>query len=288
MVELSGLAGAMARLGTQTAKPAFELQFRQMQNTVIGRLNNDIDDIIEKYDRSREVTQLEKERGKLTDAIPAMQKYHFQSYGNKLRLDKIYDQLLEAQTAYVDDDQDGDVLTADEAENLNNLKDAVREKIKDLYYLVHPDVHNSSNISFLKDAAKALDDYTATAGTVDASGTDEANYTNDNRALKDLLGNLVTKTLGAIEATTSTVRVANSMIDDFQDQIANIDVEFVEMQAVDAAAANQEIADKKAGYANMLQAISLSFDMQLQYTEHIASSLHDRSIPAGSIMNLFS
>ena len=149
----------------------------------------------------------------------------------------------------------------------------------------HAGIQDSNIIEKLTDLVDELNGLTAVAGVVDAEGS--GSLSNNNRALLDKLAEAQIRVdVGAV-VTQNTAHVTSGLILRFQKKILAIDAEFIGISTVDAQRRTQEIADLRIESANLLRAISISFEVSASFTDFIARSLSPRQVPPGSVLNLF-
>lgn len=272
-------------LAVLAARPSFELAFLQMQNTVIRRINDEIDKVTKKNDRRTLVAELEREVINLRDLSGRAREYRL---GNKNNLDRALNLSLVVTAAISDfsTDDDNTNLTADEATAINTRKDKIVAALKRFYLIKLPGITDGNIIQSLLRNIDDLEGLTAVAGTVDAEGTETP--TNDNRLLMDLLNQVQNDVDTTAVVTQNSIFLATGMILEFDGKSFDIEAKITSITAIDVAKQAAEIAQVKQRYANLLSAISLSFEISSQFAENMAKNLSPRRIPPGSVLNLFS
>ncbi len=278
-------AQSFMTLAVLAARPRFELTFLQMQNTVIRRINDEIDKITQKNDRRVLVADLEREVINLRDLSARARVYRL---GNKNNLDRAFNLSLVVTSTISDfsTDDDDTNLTADEVTAINIRKDKIVAALKRFYLIKLPGITDGNIIQSLLKNIDDLEGLTAVAGTVDAEGTETP--TNDNRPLLDLLNSLQNDVDTTAVVTQNSIYLATGMILEFDGKAFGIEAKITSVTAVDVAKQAAEIAEVKQRYANLLSAISLSFEISSQFAESMAKNLSPRRVPPGSILNLFS
>ena len=284
MSENINIGAALISIAQAVARPAFELRFNQLQNSMIRRVNDQIDKINEDTDNTRVVAKLEKDRNELVDDVPRLRTFLFGNEANRNRLLDLSTVVISATAKFSEVDDDTN-LTADEASDINALKDQIVERLEGLFVIKHAGIQDSNIIEKLTDLVDELNGLTAVAGVVDAEGS--GSLSNNNRALLDKLAEAQIRVdVGAV-VTQNTAHVTNGLILKFQKKILAIDAEFIGISTVDAQRRIKEIADLRIDSANLLRAISISFEVSASFTDFIARSLSPRQVPPGSVLNLF-
>ena len=278
------LGAALISIGQATARPNFELSFLQLQNSVIRRVNDRIGEVNEATNNTRAVDELQKDRNELVEDIPKLRTFLFGNEANNGRLQELSPVVTSAIAKFSEVDDDTN-LTAAEASDINTLKDQIVERLEGLFVIKHPGIEDSDIIEKLKDLVAELNGFTAVAGTVDASGS--GSPSNDNRALLDKLAEAQIRVDVGVEVTRNTASVTNGLILNFQKKSLEIESEILGISEGDAQRRSQEVADLRADAANLLQAISISFEASTSLTDFIARSLSPQQVPPGSVLNLF-
>jgi len=284
MSEKINLGAALISIGQAVARPEFELTFHQLQNTVLRRVNNQIEKVNEDTDNTRVVTRLHNDRNELAEDIPLLRTFLFGNEANNGHLLELSPIVTSAVAKFSEVDAETN-LTAAEAADINTLKDQIVERLEGLFVIKHPGIHDANVIEKLKDLVAELNGLTAVTGTVDASGS--GSPSNDNRALLDKLVEAKTRVDVGMEVTRNTAGLTNGMILKYQKKVLEIDSKILGITDVDAQRRIQEVANLRADAANLLQAISISFEVSASMTDYIGRSLSPQQVPPGSVLNLF-
>jgi len=283
MVDTSLFAKAYSAISQANSKAAFEQRFNVIQRGMISRLNDEIDEIANDGTQRR-LIELQDRRDDLFQYLQKADDYRFGLETNKLRLLEISQDAATAATN-AEDDGDTATFTADEADALNEAKGHLVEKMRSLRFLYFPgDISDSTFVNLIRQDADSLEALTAEAGTVDAEGTDPT--TNDNRPLLDLLSELDSRATTLSDSTDTLIGAVNQLIIDSQAEMFDLEAKMAEISAVEIARKTEEIEALKAKYANLLNAISLSFEVQ----SSIGDMLVTGTTPApegNSVLNLF-
>ena len=284
MSENTNIGAALISIAQAVARPAFELRFNQVQNSIIRRANDQIDKINEDTDNTRVVAKLEKDRNELMDDVPRLRTFLFGNEANQNRLLDLSTVVRSATAKFSEVDDDTN-LTDAEASDISALKDQIVERLEGLFVIKHAGIQDSNIIEKLTDLVDELNGLTAVAGVVDEEGS--GSPSNKNRALLDKLAEAQIRVDVGAEVTQNTAHVTNQVILKFQKKILAIDAEFIGISTVDAQRRIREIADLRTESANLLRAISISFEVSASFTDFMARSLSPRQVPPGSVLNLF-
>ena len=142
---------------------------------------------------------------------------------------------------------------------------------------VHPDIVDGKEVQNLKDDLETIQGYTAVTGTKSV----------DNAALVTNLNTLLTRSNVALTTTENTVTTALDFEQNVHTKLAGIEADITELSTLEIARKEAEIDDLRADAANLLSAISLSFDANNQFAQDITDRLKPSAPPAGSILNIF-
>ena len=280
----SGFAVTFASLGAANASAQFEEQFRQLQNTVIRRLNTEIAKANSDTSADHAIEALNSKVKKLQTAIPVYDKYIFDNTSN---FDKMQDinTTLSNLRSQLKSDGDDTTVSADEAASFNKNKADVVDALKNLQQLYHPEITDANVIRDLRNLADTLDGYTASAGSVDAEGTADADATNDNRAIYDILDTLNNRLGNAVTTTQQTIYSAVGLREAANSKVVDIQAQQLEVGKLAAEQKTQEIEDLKAKYSQVLYAISVSYETASQATAALNLNLSGTVVQTGSIVS---
>jgi len=228
----------------------------------------------------RKVATLQKERGKLLKAIPELSNYQFNLRTNMGRFLEIQS---DSQTALNIDDDNGN-LSTNEATAINTAKEAIAEKIRALVDIKYPGIEDGALVSRMRLDANRLDDLTAIAGGVD--DVDTTPYSNDNRPLISLLSEIEGRSLNFSSSTHTLVYSTNDMIINMQKAVYSKQADLSSLTNNEIARKTQEIEQLKLRYSNMLQALSISFEVSSSMADNLAKGIQSQP-DGGSILNLF-
>lgn len=278
------LADSLVTIGRITQQPNFELRFNQIQNTVIKRINKEIDRIDQKHDNLRVVERLQKKFNSLVRSIEVAEQYRFMVQSNH---DKFVELTVVAGNAiakFSEEDNDT-ILTSGELAGVKALKTDIINRINSLRVFKHPDIVDGRPVENVRDLVDDLQGQEPVAGIVDLA--DSLFKTNDNRELLDSLGTLKTNSEVGTEVTQNTIWLTTDMILNFQAKAFEIEADITDITVVDAQKRLSEIEAVKAKHGDMLRAISISFSTAQAFTQYIADGIAQPRVPKGSILNLF-
>jgi len=182
------------------------------------------------------------------------------------------------------DGYENSTFSADEVTALNEAKDQLAEKIRNLLQLQFPGFTDGNMIQRIRQDADTLDTLTAVEGILDPEGTDPV--TNDNRTLIDLMTEVSTRVLTYSESTDTLVGAVNELIIDGNTELFDIEADATRITLVDVEKKTAEIDAIKTKYATLLEAIALSFEVTSGLGDMLSESL-DRRPDKTSILNLF-
>lgn len=278
------LAKSLVTIGQISQQPIFELRFNQIQNSVIRRINKEIDVINQKHDNLRTVERLQKKFNSLVGSINLAEQYRFMVDSNKGRFEELTVVVGKAIDAFSADDNDAN-LTSGELTDVAAYHEEIVARIKSLRIFKHPDIVDGRAVENVTDLIDDLEGLDSVAGIVDLA--DSLFTTNDNRKLLDLLETIKTYSEVGKEVTQNTIWLTTDMILSFQAKAFEIEAEITGITVVDARKRIQEIDAVKAKHGDMLRALSISFSTAQAFTQYIANGIFRQEVPKGSILNLF-
>lgn len=276
MAELFPLGAILARIASQTARPNFEFRFNQMQNTIIRRVNKEIARVNDSSNSNRhKVEKLRRDGLKLADALPLVTAYREGNFNNLGQLERLIEDATTLTNALGADD----AVDQAEVDAFNAERDLIVERLENLFFFIHPDLVDGNAIQILKDE---IDTLNALAPEVGSKSGLAANQT-----ATDAVTTFLAKADNALSVTTITVSTALDLEQKIQSDLISNQSEFVELTALDQARKVQEIENIKIDFANILSAISLSFEGNQGFAEELNKFLTPFRPAPGSILNLF-
>ena len=279
------IGSILSQIARTNMRIGFEYQFAATQKTVGKRINSEIDRIIRNDTTPRRLAALQSDYRKLEDNQKSISAFNFDLKSNSLRLTGMKTKVLDAIAAFSSVDANTNLTTA-EVSALTAKRDELIKETSALLLTVHPDIATPFVVRDVKNMYETLKAMVPVVGVVDPAGT--VTPTNGNRAILDNLNKLsglidtassVTDTTAA-NASQIALNISASLVGKLTDITSISDVELKRRQA--------QIADIKAGYANILRTMSISYESRLTNLEEVAKSLNGWDIPPGSVLNLFS
>ncbi len=273
---MASIAQTFANLSTNTAASAFEVQFSQIQNTIIRRLNEEIGKVnsTSASDRHR-VEALQREARVLGQSLPSLDAYLVGNNNNVGRLGTLFESATNLFNSLGDDD----TVTQAEADAFNAKRDELIAELDEVYVFVHPDIVDGQVIQYLKQQTTTLQGLTAVAGSKTA---DQANVDALAGALnfRDRVGTAQT-------VSQNTVAITLELTLDIQARVAEISADFTELTTETQARKAAEVDQLREKFANTLSAISLSFEANLDFARSLNAGLTPQAPAPGSVLNLF-
>ena len=277
------IATVLTQVSASNFRFGFEQQFIQIQDTTTKRINSEIDKVISNDPTPRRLAALESDYNKLEKNKALIDSFSFDMRSNQLRLADMQTKVADAIAAFSSVDADTN-LTADEITALTAKRDALVEDVSALSLSIHPDISTPFVVRDIKNMYETLKAMDPVAGVVDASG---APATNGNRQILDDLTSLSTLIDTAYDVTTTTAENATDITLNISAAMVSNYSDMTQLSNVELARRENEIADIKSHYGNILRVISLSFEARISYMEESNKSLQGWQVQPGSIMNLF-
>ena len=275
---------ALTRIAASSTRLAFEVRFNQIQNTVIRRLNDKIDKLDTQDENKYVKIDLRREFNAGINALPVIQRYLLDNQSNEDRLSDMSDAVAALRDTFADDG-DADNVTQDEVDSFISRRDAIVDSINELWVLTHPDFTDPFALQDLKNDVDTIAAWTPVVGVVDPEGTEPA--TNDNRSIYEAANILLTKVNATHSATATTVAMTFTLEQSLQGKLADIDAQLLEVDVLAQQKKIAEINDLKAENANLLQAISISFEASQGLTTYLANGLAGKVQNEDTVMQLF-
>lgn len=274
-------ANVFGKLGQARSRMGFDIQFRAIERTFINRINKEIDEATDDGTAER-LAEYDRQRKEIGDHVERAREYRFGLETNEARFREIAATSAKAVNSYGASSS----LTADEAANLNALRDEAVENIKRLKLLRFPDFSDGEVTSRLRQYVDDLEALTAEAGTVDGVDADPDTYANDNRALINLLENVSNDALNFADTTLLVQESVNGFLIDAQTDLFEIEAEATELTQVQLEENTRTADEIKLKYSTLLKAISLSFEVSSQVGDMLNKGVSPPP-EKGSILNLF-
>ena len=278
------IASITAATSQRMFRSSFETSFQGIQKTVINRINADIQRVIDTDNTPKRLADLDRESNLLKRNQVLIDNYHYQTRSNRLNLEEMIPSNTAAIDAFSADD-DNTNLTANEVETITAMRDEMISRTHRLMDTVHPDIFTPYALMTVKEELENLKAVDVTAGVVDAEGS--GSPSNNNRASLDFLTDFAAKLETALNTSLTAEEMASDISFKTQAKSAVNISTLTEISTVELQKREDEIADIKSKYGNILKAISLSFEFQVQNIDRMTAALGKPQIEPGSVMNLF-
>ncbi|HEX9703494.1 MAG TPA: hypothetical protein VGA19_11635, partial [Rhodospirillales bacterium] len=207
------------------------------------------------------------------DSLPILEQYRIGNANNSGQLDALFEEVIALQNTINDDNN----VTADEVAAFEAQRDVVAARLKNLYVFVHPDVVDGNTILNLKEELANLTALTPVVGSLDVDNADVTTY----------LSTFSAKVENALTTTENTVTVVLDLEQKIQVNFASREAKILDLTKVEQAKRDKELEDLQVDLANFLRAISISFEVNNDFADLVASGLREQKPAPGSIMNLF-
>ncbi|HSG72379.1 MAG TPA: hypothetical protein VLA12_18320, partial [Planctomycetaceae bacterium] len=241
---------------------------------IIRRLNEDISDVEDRGAADRQaVAALQRKGRQLINQLPAIQEYRIGNLNNVGQFEKLSAEIETAISALGADD----TVTADEVAAFNAARDQIVERIEGIFIFVSPDIADGKDVQKLKADLDTFRSFTAVEGTL--SG--------DNADLTTSLNSLLTRSNIALTTTENNVTTAFDLEEAFNSKLAGIESEVTELSTLDFTRKQAEIESLQIDAANLLTAISLSFEANDNFSQAFTDRLRTQTPEPGSVLNLF-
>jgi len=264
---------ANATLATQRIQ--FELQFNSLQNSLISRFNDEVQDITETpRSLQREIDTLAARSERLVNSLEPVQNFRQGIINTQGALATVFDEIT---TLFNTFNQDATV-SAEEVAAFEAQREVVADKIESLYVFSHPDINNTGTIQRLKDDVSDIRALTLTVG----------NLTPDNDATTEALSSLQSETSTAITVMGNLNSTALDFEQRIQSDFLQTDSQILCITSEETDRREVEVANAEAELGNLLRVISISFEVGSGLAQTITNNLRPATPPAGSIVNIFS
>ena len=265
---------------------AFEHRFNQLQNTVLRRINEESERANEKIGfREREALRIQNKALKLQKSLPVLRAYRQGNLNNTGQLTALSNELQETiNTIGADGTVDVDAFNA--------ARDKAAERLKNIYLFHHPDITDGDVIQRLKQNLEQLQN-TSTASneahigqtSIAALRSAIANAFNNTNTI-EFLTDLRTQVNVARETTKTTVETVYGLEKSIKKKVKSQDLKIKEKSQLFAAEQKFEIEKIQERYANVLRAVSLSYDANAGFGDLLASGLQPLKLDPGSVVSI--
>ena len=278
--QIGNLAQTLASIGQGGGKPAFELRFSQMQNTLIGRLNDEIHKVNDAEGSRSEMLSLQRDGKKLADNMPIIEKFLFDTESNKNRFDTVLSQISTMVGLFTDDNN----ISAADITAFNTTRQETVDELNKLTQLSYVGFTDGNIIQRLKNEVAGLAALAPVEGVVDADG---APTTNVNRSIQTSLETLQTAATTAQDVSVNSISAIFDIRENMYSKMAGIQASVTELNSSVQLQKLAEVEALKEKYANILSSISLSYEVSNTMTQGLSDRLTQKSPAVGSVLNLF-
>jgi hypothetical protein len=270
---VGNFAATFAQRSLASQRVGFELQFNQLQNTLITRFNNQVDEISETpLSVQRKIGTLQKESKELVGSLPLLQEYGTGNKNNKGQLEALFDEV----TALFNTFNQDSTVDAAEVAAFQEQREVVVNRLNNVFIFSHPDINDAQTIPRLKESLDTLRGLEVTVGTL-----------TDNQAVADTLSQFQTEVSIGITVTQNTISTALDLEQRIEAKFSAADSELIELTTNEQVRRDAEIERLRVDLGYLLQAISISFEMNAAFAESLQSRLTDPRPQPGSVLNLF-
>ncbi len=273
---LGNFAAAFAQRSLASQRIGFELRFNQLQNTLIGRFNEEVDKANDTpLNTQRKINTLQKKSQDLVAALPVLQEYRQGNTNNKGQLEALFEETTALFSTF---NQDATV-DADEVAAFNAQRDVVVNRLNNIFVFSHPDINDANTIQRLKDNLDTLRGLEVVAGPLSDP---------QNQAVSDTLTRFQTETSIGITVTQNTISTTLDLEQRIESKFSSADAELLELTTEEQARRNKQIENMQIDLGNQLRAISISFELNAAFAESLQARLTKALPQPGSVLNLFS
>ncbi len=265
-------------------KVSFDIAFDSIERGLLKQMNGKINDV-NKDSVTRDVERLEKKRNGLVEKSNKLRDIQFDMETNSFRFLKIRD-IGNTALGYADLNGDNEIdgsLDADQVSAINAQVDILAKEISNLKFTYKtPEFTDGNLANKMRQQLVDLQQYTLTAGTVDAEG---AASTNDNRNFLTKLDQLVSQASTYTESSTLLVGSLNQLIIDTDTRAYDVEADVASLTAGELVRRESDIEDLEIRYGNLIRSISLLFEVNSSLADMLVTGT-DYKPPKGSILNM--
>jgi len=268
------------------SRPQFEFQFNQLQNLYIRQLNDKVTEIADADNTKREREALAKQSSTLRETAIAIETYTFGNLSNQERLTSITEttSALVASVQFSGDETD---VTAAEVSQFSSVRNKLIDEIDKLQLLYQPDFLRPDIIQEVITFGEELKSRGLVEGVVDAEGT--VATTNTNRSTQDFAVFVQGRIQDALSVTGNTITAAQEASKNTLAKLSVIQADRIKIAQVDAKNKEEAIEKENNRIGQLLQAISLSFEVNRGFAEGLGKSLLEGNSPQpGTILSILS
>lgn len=269
-----GVEVALANGAAASARTAFELRYNQLQNTVIRRLNDEI----EKANQvprtiERKLENFTKENEELSNSISVLDQYRVGVQNIMSNVEKFREQI---DVLWQMLGPDG-VVSQEEVDAFNLKKTEVLETLNNIPIFKHEGVVDGNVIERLKAQKDLIQSMNPVVGSMD-----------DNEDITFGMLEVQGHVSSAQSVMTTTLGTVLDLEQNMQAEIAYNQAEITEVNTVEQQKKLKRVEELKARYAQFLQGFSTQFEVNQGLITTLNSRLSPQVPPKGSVLNMFS
>lgn len=261
-----GLGETLAGIAGSAARPAFEVGFNSLQNTIIDRINKEIQKVQDEPVNNIDAF-LVLEQKRLNRVLPFVERYQTDNTNNRFRVSTILDKLDELSSLSTLGDEDG--FNAKLAEINEFASGFVRVDGSAIGIFVDDGLYSDVSANGL-----GLGDYSS--------------YASGAARLEAIEGAL-TKLTTSLNIANLNADSASGFRDRVESNLATTSLQIQATKAADQAEKTNEIQKLRENYAQLLNALSLAFETNQTQSQTLSARLLSQpEIPPGSVLNIIS
>lgn len=275
------LSNLLTSTQSQARNVSFNIQFANLQNTVISKINEEIVEAEDIAGRRRELDRINASISSLTDRRNLVARWEFDNSSNQQRFLSMSIFASNALSSVGSGDTDN--FSADEVAAFEEARSNLNEAAGLLVEMNDPEFFDGDHATILRGLLEELDGLTAVEGTVDAEGSETT--TNDNRQILDLLQDIYDAADGASDTAATLNLMADNVLRDIDNELESLrfdQIEVTEIRAIEAEFAADQIRTK---YATFLQAIEIGFDFASQSADRMAEAMDPDNFTSGTVLS---
>lgn len=261
---------SLAGLAKASARPNFELRFSQLQNTIINRVNKKIEEINADNTGAVDATKV-LEKARMQRASDILNAYQGELTNQYNGVADIYNNLLNL-------DPSGDTAQFD----------ALLAKINETAGLL-PNVDGTGAGVYTLDGVDQLRDVGVLQVTRNGEQVRVTSYADfvdaaeAEAAVSDALG----RAAASVNIINTTIDSVNGLRESVDKRLTAVTLDIEATKTEVSASKAAKIKELEQQYAQMLNALSLSFEGSQSVTERLQALFNETEYQKGSVMNLF-
>lgn len=265
----ANIGQTLAGLAQTAARPGFELRFAQLQNTVINRINQKIEEI--NNDNTGVISpQMVLEKARMQRTSDILNGYQNELTNQYNGVADIYNKLMDL------DEGDPEAF------------DRVLGQINQTASLLQNVDGTPANV-FSLDGVADLRDNGVLRVTRDGAQVAVQKFSDfaDVNEAKAAISDALSRVAASVNIINTTVDSVDGLRNSVDKRLTAVTLEIEAAKTTASAEKAAKIKEMEQEYARMLNALSLSFEGSQQVTQRIQSLFSEQEIQKGSVMNLF-